>query len=106
MTKIFDPQTRKDLENLTEIWTIHTRPTLTNLWKAHTKERFKPVWQRFGKMNWDLKHPYKSLYNVKITMSTLQYKTIQYRANKENPNTGTITKEFLKVKAARSSLVV
>lgn len=43
-----------------------------------------------------MKHPYKSLNNKKITMSSKQSKIIQYKTNKENPNARNIT-EFLKV---------
>lgn len=38
-----------------------------------------------------MKHPYESLYNKKITMSSIQSKSTQYKTNKENPNARNIT---------------
>lgn len=62
------------------------------------------MWQRLRKINEDLKHPYKSLNNKKITMSSIQSKITQYKTNKENPNARNITESFKSLKQQISSL--
>lgn len=62
------------------------------------------MWQRLRKVNEDMKHPYESLYNKKITMSSIQSKSTQYKTNKENPNARNITESFKSLKRQISSL--